>query len=408
MELVTMPVREKKNVDDIIDRSKKLNEVFVDCENMEKYINNMTEFRYLQVDKEKEQFIEKSMHELYKLFFCAMEYVLDKANEEEFRNFCINEAFWDDIRQSLVDTPPEYFLYSRFDCGFSDTEDKMGVFELNTGCNGLLYYTSDIQDIIYQKLMDKRQGISSGARVNELLTQKWKKIVNKYLVKTKCVYFVIDDDDDERILAYHFTEILNSLDIETKIGFKDECIYLGDDNKVYDKESNSPVELIHTTFQWNTIFTLKAKEEVCPKFVEILLNPNVQVLEPKWATVLGNKALMATVWKLHPNNSLLLPTTFDPNDKVFQAEDELFEKHVKGRGSFQVNLIKRDDSGVFKKNDECIYQKKFNDHHINGRFYIVAPWMIGNEYAGFLVKETQSLINDWDGEMVSTRIVDSI
>jgi glutathionylspermidine amidase/synthetase len=402
MELKAIPMS-GKNINNVLDMEKTINQLIVRCENIDKYIDNMTEFRYLLVKKEKDDYIKKSTEELHRMFFEGMEYVLKPENEEYLRAFGIDEIFWEEIRESLKSTPPEDFLYSRFDCGVS-SEDGMKVFELNTGCNGYLYYTANVQDAIYNSMVNEREGVSSGYKLDSMLVKKWKKIVSKYVSKSKCVYFIIDDDDDERILALHFTEILRSLGYTTRVSYKDELLYIGHDNKLYDKDTNAEVELIHSTFQWNTIFTYKTSQDV-PKFVDILLNPNVQVLEPKWVTVMGNKAMLAIVWKLFPNHHLLLPTTFYPNEQVFNKDNELLEKHIKGRGSFQVKVIQRDENGCFIQNAECIYQKKFEGHKVNGRFYIVAPWLIGDEYGGFLVKETQNLINDWDTDMVSTRIV---
>ena len=58
---------------------------------------------------------------------------------------------------------------------------------------------------------------------------------------------------------------------------------------------------------------------------------------------MSNKALLPFVWELYPNHPLLLPTFFDPDSELLKNEEELMEKKIKGRGSYDVRLVKRSE-----------------------------------------------------------------
>jgi glutathionylspermidine synthase len=74
---------------------------------------------------------------------------------------------------------------------------------------------------------------------------------------------------------------------------------------------------------------------------------------------MGNKALLPYVYKYNKYNKNLIPSSFNPNDKIFEKDEYIIEKGIKGRGSKLTKKIKKTDIKNNKK-ENVIYQKIFD------------------------------------------------
>jgi glutathionylspermidine synthase len=405
MKVFCKPIDEsKKDTTDLFDLNNPTEKKFVEFAQLEKYVQKLKDYSYIYITKDQENKIKQACEDARKFLYDTCKYVLMPQNEYLLKYFDIDPQFWDRIRKSY-DIPGELNLYSRMDLGYSIDGEEIKVFENNMGCCGFLYYTSVIQNKFYLQFSGENVGKCAGGDIVNKLTEKWKQITTYWLKKTNRVYFLIDNDTEETCITMQFSDILRSIGVESKIGIKDEGLYIGDDGKVYDKDDKTEVELIFTTFQWNTIFHTKLTVSPTPLFIDILLNDNINLVEPAWISILGNKALLAVTHSLFSTNPLFLATHVDPNDYMFKDETELIEKHVKGRASYQVKVVKRGEDGKFHKDENCIYQKKFTKHIMDGQHFLLSPFLVGHEYAGFCMKVSEDVISDYDCNLLSVRIV---
>jgi glutathionylspermidine synthase len=363
-----------------------------------KFLYNKTKFPYFIISSSFENKIKKATEDINNMFLKALEYIL--SSEDEMKKFNVNKKFWDIIRNSWKKFPKDYTFSGRLDFGFSSDGEEVKLFEYNTGCCGYLYETSFLQKKLYESYIDSN-GFCPGRNLIERMVEVWENLL--HLTNSEIIYFVVDKEVDEIRLIEVISKILNKSGIKTKTCLAAEGLYVGDDYYIYDDEKRR-VNVIYKTYSWNTVFNKILNNEK-NLFVDILTNPNIVVIEPMWRTLLGNKAMLPIVYKLFPDSPYLLPTTFDPSDEIFKDEDEIVEKSLIGRGSYDVRIVDKKEVRAF---DNCIYQKKYETFSDEGYFYVMGSWIVGNEYGGLIIRHSKDIITSFNTTFTPVRVYDDI
>ena len=358
-----------------------------------KYLYNQTKFPYFKISSSFENKIKYVTEDIHNMFLKAVEYVI--SSEDEMKKFNISNKFWDLIKNSWIKFPKDFTYSGRLDLGFS-SDCELKLFEYNTGCCGYLYETSILQNKLYESYVDLN-GLCPGRMMTDKVINVWKNLL--HMTNSEIIYFVIDNEIDEVRLIEVISKILNNSGIKTKTCIAAEGLYIGEDNKIYDND-NRLVNLVYKTYSWNTIFNKIIKNEKI-LFADILINPNLTVIEPMWRTLIGNKAMLPIIYKMFPNCPYLLPTSYNPLDEVFYNEYDIVEKSLIGRGSFDVKLLKKKE---IKATENCIYQKKYDTFKDDGYFYVMGSWIIGNEYAGLILRHSKDIITSFNTTFTPTRV----
>jgi glutathionylspermidine synthase len=389
LQIQPFTITELMNLEDEYEQYYK-DEMLLDYE----HTKSLTQLTYLKFSKNFEDRLRQATEEINTMFLKAVEYVL--SSDDELNKFNINPKFFPQLKESWIKHPPTETYASRLDIGFSMDGRDIKLYEFNSGCCGYVFETSTFQDRMYRHFVNS-EGLNPGREMKEKIIKRWSSIIQKY--KNKKIYFVVDKPIEERCIIFCIMTILKQAGIESKmyvegegLEVRDGCVYDGDDR----------VDIIYKTFSWNKIYR-NIDEKY--KWVEILTAPNVDVIEPMWRTLIGNKALLPIVYKMFPDNQWLLPTTYDPFDKVFENEEELIEKSVLSSGSFGVNILNKKD--IKETKSGCIYQKMF-EVKSDGEYFVLGSWLIGNEYAGLILKNSKGRISTYDAPTTFSRIVDAI
>lgn len=131
------------------------------------------------------------------------------------------------------------------------------------------------------------------------------------------------------------------------------------------------------------------------RLIDVLLRPEVQVFEPLWTMIPGNKAILPVLWSLFPHHRYLLDTDFVVNDELAQTGYAV--KPISGRCGNNINLINRHDEllgqthGQFvdRKN---IYQQLWCLPKVDGKYLQVCTFTIGGSYGGACLRGDDTLV----------------
>ena len=81
-------------------------------------------------------------------------------------------------------------------------------------------------------------------------------------------------------------------------------------------ENGLEIKTIWKTWQWEAVFADYDKPRINNelKISDILLSKDIQVLEPIWKVIAGNRALLPFLWELFPNHAALLRAEWNTDD----------------------------------------------------------------------------------------------
>lgn len=399
-----------------------LNEInyrfYKDCyPNTFDYINSLKTLDFLTITKKGQEKIKKATEELHKMFLKTTSSVLSNKNLYKYFNMTKDE--WKYAKESF-DKNKNKYLYGRMDIGFSLDLKNIKIFEYNTGLCGDIYDTTDFQKDLFDyylrnnknkynllNLEDIENSSYSGANIINKLGKRFKYLLkaNKLSSNTP-IYFITDNGKEEYLVLSSFFKGLNNQNLNYKIcKFGKDLEYNKNNGYLIDKEYQIPVQFLYKTYSWYKIFKeLKNPEHKCffdifsPKYPK-----KFNFIEPLWKTVMGNKALLPFVYKKYPGHPLLLPSSFDPNDKIFDNEEYLIEKAFTGRGSMKTKKVKKSEIKNGKKG--VIYQKLFDKNRFGNNFYIMGSYIIGPKFGGCYIKQSNLLINDYSCNVIPVRFL---
>lgn len=359
------------------------------------YVQSLQKLDYISMTKTDEEKIKKATEELHQMFFNTTKYVLRMNNIAKQFNF--TEDNWNLIRESINRTNDHYF-YGRMDLGFSFDLNKIKLFEYNTGLCGEIFDTAIFQSKLFDHFYQgKEQTYSSGDRLFFILAERWKELSKSCHNKT--IYFFCTHHKEENVIVQSILASLDLNHIPYKIVYNGEGVLFDETNNLVDTSTGKRIEILYKTAPWYSIFNLNDKQP----FYKFFLSKKTKVVEPMWKTIMGNKALLPYVCKLYPNHPLLLHSSFDSNDKQFEGEEYIMEKGLQGRGSLQTKkLLKK---SVVPNKKGVIYQKIFKDNFVHNSYFIMGSFIVGPKYGGFLIKKSNTLINDYNCNVIPVRIL---
>jgi len=365
---------------------------------------------YYKIDQELTLNIGSTSNELHQMFMDATNYVIE--NNDLLKHFCIPEVFWPRIRQSWLNEK-DLTMTGRFDLAFDGKELK--CFEYNADSASALFEMAIIQEK-WAQAVKLDHTFMSGFQLHRLLIKNWKQICTNLNVNR--VHLLIDDDQDEILTALYMQYVLSEANIQSKL-----CILYKDlywkDSKIVDSEGYE-LQLVWKTWMWESVFSdyLEAgKDENFnkkingehPRLAEILLNDDIQILEPLWKVIPSNKAILPVLWSMFPNHPHLLRSEWTLTNDLKQVG--YVKKPIVGRCGHNVTLYDVNGGSVLDETQgkfidrNCIYQKLFPLPKHDGYYAIFGSWIIHGLFAGFGIREDKKLITDADSPVTACSIV---
>lgn len=115
-------------------------------------------------------------------------------------------------------------------------------------------------------------------------------------------------------------------------------------------------------------------------------------LNPAWTTLLSNKALLAILYGLYPDDPAILPAFFYKPENMSQYA----VKPIHSRGGENIILV--DENGVEENSGSyneypVIYQERTNTRAIDENVSTsIGAWMVGNKFSGLTFREDKTNI----------------
>lgn len=314
--------------------------------------------------------------------------------------FGIPTWMWPHIKKSWSDwhKGEKNTISGRFDLASNGNELKL--IEYNADSAGTIVEAALVQDK-WALSSGCNIGRSSGENLQQLIATECKAAYSGF------VHIMIDSDPEEIIISHLMQQIFNKIGIKTKtiVGADFES---GGDGKFYDHNGNK-ISQVWKTWSWDTIISnyegKRTSNQV--KICDILLDPDIMIMEPLWKTVTSNKAILPMLWELYPNHEYLLRTEWSIGE-YFQNKPYV-KKPIVGRCGQNVEIFGEGGSKIAKKagkfgNRDSIYQEVFKIIPHSGYYPIIGSWIIGYEYGGFGIREDKKRITEYNSPFACCRI----
>jgi len=372
------------------------------------------QYKYFRISETAQREIRRATNELHRMFLHATNYVLE--NDDLLRRFNLPPALWPRIRQSWNNRRNE-MITGRFD--FSLSERGLKVYEYNCDSASCHMECGFVQER-WADHFGCTVGWNPGGELHDELVEAWRKSgVDDVL------HIMQDRDLEETYHALYMKAAIEKAGIPCRIVHGTSELRWDDEGWVCDADGRR-IKWVWKTWAWETALDqiredldddaedLRLHRNVDrrlhkPRLVDVLLREEVMVFEPLWTLIPSNKAILAVLHAIYPNNRYLLNTQFELSDELRRSG--YVAKPIVGRCGANISIFNRreelvgETSGDFDSRDQ-IYQQLFRLPQIEGRNVQIGSFSVGGYYAGACVRADPSLIITTDSDLFPLRVVE--
>lgn len=332
------------------------------------------ESAYYQFSMDEILKLEAATSRLWDMCLAAVQYVID---EEQYHLFHIPEGFIPLIEKSWNQDLPA--IYGRFDLAYDGTQIKLLEFNADTPTS--LFEAGVVQ---WYWLQDKDKSKDQFNSIHEKLVGYWE-FLEEYLHPGSLHFSCVKRSLEDLTTVEYMRDCAIQAGLKTKLIFIDDIGFDQNAGQFVDMEEEVITNLFKL-YPWEWMM----HEEFGKKILEASNDPIF--IEPAWKMILSNKAILPILWKLYPNDPLLLEAYFDsPNGLQSYAK-----KPILSREGANITLVKNGNTIEQTKGEYgeegFIYQQLFDLPDFAGNHPIVGSWVIGQEPAGMGIRESNSLI----------------
>jgi glutathionylspermidine synthase len=132
-------------------------------------------------------------------------------------------------------------------------------------------------------------------------------------------------------------------------------------------------------------------------------------VEPAWKMVLSNKGILPLLWERHPGHPNLLPAYFEDDLRKFELGKNFVRKPLLGREGANVTVVT--DGQVAATEDGpyagsgYVRQALAPVPTFDGRRAVIGSWVIADEPAGMIIRESAGPISNDTSQLVPHFIV---
>ena len=330
---------------------------------------------YYRFDLAEISAIEKATQDLWELCLLAVQHVVD---HDLFHLFKIPAAFVPYIVESWNEDHPS--LYGRFDFCYKNGHVKLLEFNADTPTS--LFEAGIIQWFWLQDYDPEKDQFNS---IHEKLIARWHEIRQQLAGET--LYFAcLRDSLEDLTNTEYIRDCAMQAGIETKFIFIDDIGWCGDQQGFLDL-TKKPIRHLFKLYPWEFM--------IREKFAQHLLagRAGPGLLEPAWKMILSNKAILALLWQLYPENPLLLPAYFSPDGLSDYAKKPLLSREGASIELISNNQCLMKTEGVYG-DEGFVYQELCPLPSFDDNYPVIGSWIVGGEPAGIGIRESDSLITD--------------
>ncbi len=319
--------------------------------------------------------IEKATAELWEMSLKAVQHVID---HKLYGQFAIPASIILLIEKSWEQDHPA--IYGRFDLCVKDNQIKLLEFNADTPTS--LFEAGIIQ---WFWLKDFNEELDQFNSIHEKLIAYWG-FLRRFLHTQTLHVTCLKDSLEDLTNAEYMRDCAIQAGLQTKLIFIDDIGWDEDSKQFIDLE-DQPIQNIFKLYPWEWMIN----ESFGEKIAEAGNDP--YWIEPAWKMILSNKAILAILWELYPNHSLLLPAYFSA-DKL----TNYVKKPMLGREGANIEVVRGNQpvektDGIYGK-EGYVYQELFTLPEYDGNFPVIGSWIIGQEAAGIGIRESENLVTD--------------
>lgn len=331
------------------------------------------EFTLAQVEQ-----IEAASESLHGLCLKAMDHIVRESSIMDV--FGIPRDWQDYVRRSWERRDP--YVMGRFDLAFDPKTGAVKMLEYNADTPTLVIETAVVQ---WMWLEDRFPKLDQFNSLHDKLIDRYREIV-KLLPRGVPLHFSsMSDYVEEYQHTLYFQDLVQQAGVPTaycpiqELGWNEEA-------REFRDLGDQPIQFLSMLYPWEWM--------MAEEFGRHVLHDRVGFLEPVWKMILSNKAILPILWRLFPGHPNLLPASFEANDP--DVGPRFIEKPILSREGANMRLVRPGQPDVVtggsyggKRN---IYQQVVDLPVIDGQHVVIGSWMVGDQPAGMILRESESPI----------------
>ena len=321
--------------------------------------------------------IESATRELHARSLEAVAHVIEHRRFEELGLSALAAEL---VERSWRDREPS--LYGRMDLAFGDGVPKL--LEYNADTPTSLLEGSVIQ---WQWLADCCAGADQANTLHEKLIARWRELAPRLGGVVHFGHVADTYLEDEITIAY-------LRDTAEQAGLRTVGHELADFG--WDVQRGELVDLelasVHAMFKlypWEGL--------VLDDLASVLPSARMAWIEPAWKMVLSNKAILPILWELFPGHPNLLAASRDALPEPWVRKPLLGREGnnvtISAPGAEVTTTGPYDDRGF-------IYQAYAELGCHDGLRPVIGGWIVGDDYAGFGIRETETYVTNDEARFV--------
>jgi len=150
---------------------------------------------------------------------------------------------------------------------------------------------------------------------------------------------------------------------------------------------NSPIKNLFKLYPWEWLMNDEFGKNILLDTCEALF------IEPAWKMILSNKAILPQLWELFPRHPNLLPAFFSSDQLT-----NYVKKPLLSREGANIDIVVDRDVICHTDGDYgeegYIYQELFSLPDFSNNYPLIGSWVIGEQPAGIVIRESNTLITD--------------
>jgi glutathionylspermidine synthase len=310
----------------------------------------------------------------------------------------------DYLRRSVERRDP--MLYARFDLAYG-ADGSIKMLEVNGDTPTGLVETGVIQWSWLEEVMPDLDQWNS---VHDRLVAGWRRLAASGGLSGNRLHLLYDvhpgedyDDGELEMTVAYLQDTAVQAGLSTLAQPIEEVGWNPDDNTFRDI-NDEPIRNAFKLYAW--------EEMLAEQFGLYLLEQRephpVRWIEPPWKALLSTKAVLPVLWQRNPGHRLLLPAYFDgPGDLT-----EWVAKPLHGREGDNIRLHLADGYDVVTPggygHEPLVYQQYTGLPVYEGNYVVLGSWIVDNEAAGLLVRESDGPITDYYSRVCPHVISDNL
>jgi len=315
--------------------------------------------------------IDEAAASLNDLCLAAVEVVVDKGMWDDFN---IPPAYRDWLKQSW--RTDELTVVGRFDFAY-DGSGPPKLLEYNADTPTSLLEASVIQWHWMKELHPDADQFNS---IHEKLIDAWKRVKAERVHMDRVDFAAVAGCIEDFMTVNYLRDTAMQAGIDT--AYMDiEAIGWNPGRRGFVDAAERPLLNVFKLYPWEWML----QEEFGPHLVE----PGTQWLEAPWKVLLSNKAILAVLWQLFPDNPYLLPASLTemPGDVVIKPRQAREGANVRILRSGQpVAETKGTYTGPF------VWQRYQPIKTFDGCTPVIGAWMVNGNSCGIGIREDDGLI----------------